>query len=147
MAVEFVLKVVIPDPVEAGCYTLYLFSHINKILLPVKTNRWGCESILLVKQKKQYARPHIYNTTLRSIKALGADVKCVFVYKVIEDIFYVYIRILRNNKFYDIDAKMSDALGIAALCNAPVLVSSNVYEKVGIKVTPDLIERSLRNLS
>lgn len=143
MEKQFILKVIVPDSFDEGFFTIYIFNEEGKIIIPIKTNTWGCESVLLSKQKKKQIHPHIHDTLMRSVIALGGNVLCAMIYKVIDDAFYTYLRILKNNEILDINIRATDAISIALRCDKPILVSESVYKEVGIKVTKELLRRSL----
>lgn len=143
MEKQFILKVIVPDSFDEGFFTVYIFNKDSKVIIPIKTNAWGCESVLLSKQKKRQVHPHIHDTLVRSVIALGGQVVSAVIYKVIDEAFYTYLRILKDNEILDINVKATDAISIALSCDKPILVSENVYKKAGIKVTKELLRRSL----
>ncbi len=156
----FALKAIIPiaahgegktDCVSDQPYTVYLFNEEEKILLPVTTNRVACEQLLLAKQIGDsvheifsFARPHVHDSLKRTVLALGGEVVCTVIYKVITDVYYTYLRISKNNELLDIDIKITDGLSMALRCSTPIYVANEVVDKEGIKVTRELLERSLR---
>lgn len=143
MDIEFCIKAIIPDMSGIDAYTVYMYSSKDKILIPVTTGKWECESILIAKEKKIFPRPHIHNTFLRTIYALKAKVLGCIVYKVIDDVFYAYIRILKNSEIIDIDSRITDAMCISLLTNTSIMFSSDVVNMCGIKITKELIHDSL----
>lgn len=142
-AKEFILKVIIPRDEKSDEYTVYLFNTEEKILLPLSTGRWASESILLAKQGKLQVRPHVHDTFRRAVLSLGGEVVGVTIYKVIGDTFYAYLRISRGDEIFDIDAKPTDAISMALRCGVPIYVNDYVCDVAGIKVTRELLERSL----
>lgn len=140
---EFELKAIIPSPDDYGVYTVYLFCTVNKMLLPIKCDQWGAESLILAKSGKILARPHVHNTFGRCITALGGQVIGAVLYKVLGDIFYTYLRIKKAEEEFDIDARFSDAVSIALLHNVPIFVEKEVFSVAGFKITRKLIEKSL----
>lgn len=143
MEVEFSIKAIIPDMTGIDVYTVYMYSSSDKILIPISTGKWECGAILIAKEKKLFPRPHIHNTFLRTIYALKAKIFGCIVYKVIDDVFYAYIRLLKDNEIVDIDARVTDAMCIALLTSTPILFSAEVVSMCGIKITKELIQDSL----
>jgi uncharacterized protein len=141
----FKVKIIIPSTLNEGYYTLYLFNKQNKILLPIETNRWACESIVIAGGGKRLARPHVHNTAVRLVHCLGGLFNSVRIYKYRDGIFYAYIRISDGKgNCMDIDSKVTDAISIALLLKIPIMVEDLVCKSAGIEITRDLIEKSLQ---
>lgn len=144
MQLEFKLLAIVPYVENVSMYTVYLFNQENKILLPFQTSKWSSESILLAKQRVQLPRPHIHNTLIRLIYALDAKPKEVLVYKYLDNAFYAYLKLqTKDNLTLEIDIKISDAVALALRSAIPIYVKDDVCTKAGIKVTKDLLDRSL----
>lgn len=143
MKEEFVIKAIIPDVEIEGIYTIYMFNHERKVLLPIKTTKWECDALLLAKSNKSTLRPHTHDTLKRVILSLEARVEEVFVYKVLDEIFYSYIKLRTRLGVIDIDSRTTDALCIAIRFSAKINVDVSVYEAEGIVLTRELIEQSL----
>lgn len=103
---------------------------------------FAAENVILANSNRTEPRPHIHNTAGRLIKALGANVKCIIINNCHNKIFYSYIRLVKDGKTWDVDSKPSDSMAIALRSNAPIFVKKCVYEKAGIKITKELLERS-----
>lgn len=141
---KFKIKAIIANPRELITNTtVYLFNKDKRILLPIKMTCSAAEGIILAKDKESEPRPHIHNTATRLITALGARVDSVIINKCKSKIFYSHIRVTRKGKVWDVDAKPSDSMAIAVRLNVPIYVKKCVYQKAGIKVTRELLEKSL----
>lgn len=124
--------------------TVYLFNTKEKILLPIKMNTYASSKILLANDKDGHeARPHIHNTVGRIIKALKGKVLGVLIYGYHNEIFYSYLQIKHNGKKLEIDCKPSDAISISIRENVPIFVEKHIYTNAGIKVTKELLAKSL----
>lgn len=141
---EFVIKAIIPSSDEPGFYTVYLFTPEEKILLPLTCNKWACESLLLAMQKKLSVRPHVHDTLRRVVLAVGARVAGAYIYRVNDGVFYSYLRVMLDGEVLDIDSKATDAICVALRLDIPIFVSGDVCDEAGIKVTKELLERSIR---
>ena len=143
MNLEFELKAILPNQEIGMAHTAYLFNPENKILLPIVTNQWACESLVLASSHQKQARPHIHDTFKRMMMFLGGDLENVFVYKYLSEIFYAYLRVRKGEIVFEIDVKLTDALCLALQFNKPILVSDEVYDVAGIVVTKELLQRSI----
>lgn len=123
--------------------TVYLFNKEKCVLLPIKMSSFAANNILLAKDANKEIRPHMHNTTIRLVRALGGKIKSIIINDCQNNIFYSYIRVVRKEKVWDVDSKPSDSLAIALRLNIPIFVKKSVYKKLGIKITKDLLERSI----
>jgi len=141
---EFEVKAVVDDPESLKQdSTVYLFNKEQRILLPIKMPPPSAVTILNARETPNEIRPHIHNTAIRIIKALKAEVDSITIYAYQEEIFYSYIKIRRGGNCLEIDARPSDAISIALRQDVPVFVNESVYERVGIKVTKELLRNSI----
>lgn len=142
---EFELKAIIPTDTSDGGYTVYIFNSERKIIIPIITNRWACESILLAKDKIEMPRPHIHNTFMRTLLATGTDFKGISIYKYLDDVFYAYLILESAGEIYEIDTRVTDAISLALLYGKPLIVQVEVYTVAGILIDKDLIQKSLES--
>lgn len=140
---QFVLKVIIPDESVKGQFTAYLFDEKDHYLIPISTSDWACRSILLAKNNMRLARPHVHDSMVRIIRCFGAKADSVLIYRVVDGVFYAYVRLSKGPYVFDIDVKVTDAICMALRFNVPIYVRGRVVRRAGIKVTKELILRSL----
>jgi len=141
---QFYIKAIIAN--QGNIYsdhTIYLFNDENSYLLPMSIGPRAAESIILAQQRFPEPRPHIHNTAMRIAKALGADITAIIINRFEDEIFYAHIRLEKEGKVYDIDSKPSDAISIALRSKSPIYIEEEVLKDAGIKITKDLIEKSL----
>lgn len=142
-SLEFNILAIVPADKKQELFTVYLFNYGLKVLVPYKVNRWSCDSILLAKQKIRLPRPHVHDSYLRTVKALGANITGVTVYKYLDDVFYTYLKVITGETESEIDIKLTDAICLALLADIPIMIAVDVYKYAGIIVTKELIDRSL----
>lgn len=140
---EFTIKAIIPQDDTCQIYTIYLYCDTLHILVPIVTNKQAVETLLIAKTIQNPIRPTLLNTFKRVLIALDATVVSVEIYKCLDDIFYAYIVVGNSHTQCHIDARATDALGIAYEFGVGIFVSEEVYCSTGIKITRELIERSI----
>ncbi len=140
---QYVLKVIIPDESDTNQFTVYLFDPEKHYLISITTDRWACESILLAKQNLKLIRPHIHDTLYRLLRCFDSEVQCIYIYKVLDDVFYAYLRLVKNGHVLDLDIKVTDAISMSFRFNVPIFIADDVVNRVGIKITKELLEKSL----
>lgn len=141
---KFYIKAIIAN--QGNMYsnnTIYLFNDLEAILLPISIGPRAAEDLILAQQKLLEIRPHIHNTATRLVKATGGEITSIIINRFEGEIFYSLIRIEKDGKIYDVDSKPSDAMAIAIRNSLPIYVVKNVLRGAGIKITKDLIEKSL----
>lgn len=109
------------------------------MVLPIKLTQRATDSILLAKDERVAPRPHIHDTTKRLINALDGTIKRIIISGYSNEIYYSYIRLSKNGKSIDIDAKPSDAICLALRTKAPIYVEKDVVKSAGIKITPEML--------
>lgn len=142
-SLEFNILAIVLSDKSKELFTVYLFNHQLKILLPYKVNRWACDSILLAKQKIRLTRPHVHDSYHRTLLAIGASVEGITVYKYLDEVFYTYLKVINGADVLEIDIKLTDAICLALLADKPILIDEEVYKYAGIVVTKELLDRSL----
>lgn len=158
MWLHFKIKAIVPFNDDSNLYTVYIFNTSKKVLIPITTNRWGAESLILALSGSQTVRPSIHNSFMRTLNALGAKLLSVCVYKYQDDVFYTYL-ILRSKYNlrgldgddtsnrevleYEIDIKATDAFALAILLGKPILVSKYVYDEAGIVITKEFLDKCI----
>lgn len=140
---EFNILAIVPVDNTQKLFTVYLFSYELKILIPYKVNRWACDSILLAKQQLRLPRPHVHDSYMRTILALGGTIEGIVVYKYFDEVFYSYLMVEQIASLLEIDLKLTDAICLALLATKPIMVTEEVYKTAGIVVTKELIDKSL----
>ena len=134
------LLTIIPNPDR---YTVYFLRKKELIILPVTIPYKGVDIILSTNEMCKDHDPDLFNTTKRIIGSLGARITGIKIYMYKENTFYTYICIENRGKEYDINSDFADALILAIRCNTTILVEEKVLNECGIKVTKELLERSL----
>lgn len=138
---EFYVRAIVSNPNVSNTATVYLLNLEKKILLPIEMGINAANWIMDAQNKTQHPRPTAYNTTNRIIKTLGAKITKIIIYKKQGEIFYAYIQIKQGDKYFEIDTRPSDAITLALLQRKPIYVFSKVFEKVGIEITEELVNK------
>jgi len=115
-------------------YTLLLQLLGQDTFIPVKLPFDSVQNIVMVSEKKEHIRPHIYDTLRRTIVGLGAIPKAVLIAMYSSGIFYTFIQVEKDKKLLEIDIKFSDAISMAVPCNIPILIEKNLSKILGIDV-------------
>lgn len=146
---QLIIKIIIPDALTEGVYTLYLFSKTSLTLLPVTVEKSACEALLSTKANQNLrlaSRPEIHDTLKRTILGLGGKLVSVLIYKIHESDYYTYLNFKTGKKTIQVACGFADAVILATAFSVPILIERDLLEKEGIKITKELIEKSLAEL-
>jgi bifunctional DNase/RNase len=88
-------------------------------------------ALVLLINKIQTRRPGTHELFKNFIQHAGYQLKQVIIYHYDEGVFYAHL-LLQNDISYsfELDARTSDAIAIALLMNAPILIRDDIFEKL-----------------
>ena len=127
--VKFITEVPYPD-----FSTLYLFCKPLKTLLPIE-----------IEINTKSAAPSIYNSIKRIIRGCGMDVSNIKIYHYHSNNFYAYLTLKKEGKDFEFNIAIKDGLEISKEMSVPIFVKDEILENCGIKITRDLLIKSLRD--
>lgn len=114
--------------------TLYLFCKSLKTLLPIE----------IVFNNKNTA-PSIYNSIRRILRGCGIGVSNIKIYHYYCNSFYAYLTLKKGDREFEFNIGIKDALEISKEMSVPIFVKDKILENCGIKITKDLLIKSLRD--
>ncbi len=120
-------------------YTFYFFCKKLKVLLPIVI------SSIVNNECKNFENANIYNTYLRTLRALDAKIYGIRIYLYQNDVFYTYLCLYTSSNRFEINCNISDALKLLLQTGCPVFTTYKVLENGGIKVTKQLVSSALEN--
>ena len=100
-------------------------------VLPIWIGPFEAGSIQAVIDSREPPRPNTHDLAKRLLEDLGATIEYVTVTELRGNIFYAVVRVLANREAREIDARPSDAIAMALLFDAPVYVSSSLFDEHG----------------
>lgn len=137
MILPLKLLTVINNDENPTISTFYFFCKDLKILLPVTVTE--NDKIRFT----NFEKANIYNTYLRTLKALNAKIYGISIYLYRNNDFYTYLHLRTKSGRYEINCNISDTLGIYLHTKCPIFTTSKVLENGGIKVTKKLVASAL----
>lgn len=78
-------------------------------------------------------RPLTHTLFASVLKALGANLLRILIYKVENGIFYSYLYMKTEETILRIDARTSDAIALALRMNAPIFIYDDILETECLK--------------
>lgn len=122
---------------QIGSYVLVLSDKksIRKLPLIIKANE--AQKIALELEGIKSARPLIYDVIKSLSDAYSVDVQEVFIYQLLEGIFYTKIITSNGIDEFEFDCPVGDALALSTIFKCPIFTSSEILETAGVIINDD----------
>lgn len=127
--------------VEAEIWTVARTDKGNAVIVkplqsdravPIIIGQLEAQSILVALSKTQMPRPLTHDLFLNVFEQIGVTVERIEIYELKEGTFYAHILLTQGENRYTVDARPSDALGIAARVTCDVYIEESLVEEAGI---------------
>ncbi|MDA8411618.1 MAG: bifunctional nuclease family protein [Treponema sp.] len=129
--------------VEADIWTVAQTDQGNVVLVrpkgsdlavPIFIGQLETQAILIGLGGVEVPRPLTHDLLLSVIESLGAQLDRIEINGLKEGTFYARLVILRDAVSLSIDARPSDAIGMAVRSKCPVFIAESVVDEAGISV-------------
>jgi bifunctional DNase/RNase len=100
-------------------------------------------TLVLLISNIQTRRPGTHELFKNFMEHTGYQLQKVTIYHYDEGVFYAHLLLQNETENFELDARTSDALAIALLMNAPILIRKDIFEKLA--VLPQKEERKIEN--
>ena len=117
---------------SSGAYTMVLGVVNGVARIPVVIGGAEAQSIALELENMKSSRPLTHDLYKSTLVAFGMEVTEVLVYKFEEGIFYAKVMVSNGEIIEEIDARISDAVGIAVRFRAPIRCYESIIKQAGI---------------
>ena len=102
-------------------------------LLPIWIGRPETAAILVKLQRRVLPRPMTHDLLASVIDGLSASLERVLVTGVRENTVYAVLQLVAGDEEIDVDSRPSDAIALAVRTDAPIFVSTELLETLGIE--------------
>jgi RNA polymerase sigma factor (sigma-70 family) len=113
---------------------LILFDEVGRKALVIWIGEAEGLGIAQALNGSPFPRPMTQLFMARLLKATGATVEAVEISALKDSVFYATLRVRSDSGVKEVDARPSDALGLAAPLNVPLFVSVAVMAQAGIDI-------------
>lgn len=129
--------------VEAEVWTVAQTDQGNVVLVrpkgsdlavPIFIGQLETQSILIGMGEVEVPRPLTHDLFITVAAALGAEIARIEIHELREGTFYARILMRSEGRDLLVDARPSDAIGIAVRARCPVFIAESVIEEAGISV-------------
>lgn len=118
---------------QAGAYAMVLGEINGPRQLPVIIGIAEAQSMMIGMRGITPPRPLTHTLFASVLKALGANLLRILIYKVENGIFYSYLYMKTEETILRIDARTSDAIALALRMNAPIFIYDDILETECLK--------------
>lgn len=115
-----------------GNFALILEDLETRRRIPIIIGASEAQSIAIVMEQMQPARPLTHDLFVSMLTALGSTVQEVLIHSLVDGIFHAQI-VLKSasGELLNLDARSSDAIAIALRCNVSIYTYESVVEEAG----------------
>jgi bifunctional DNase/RNase len=111
--------------------------------LPIVIGEYEAQSIALGLENIKPPRPITHDLTLNMLESCGVVMDSVLITELKNNTYYAIIRLKKKLKYWDVDARPSDAIAMAVRSTIPIFVDEEVMN-VG-SYEPDEEEKETKN--
>lgn len=120
-----------PSSSSNGAYVMALTEIAGARSLAIVIGPAEAHSIVIVMEKMPITRPLTHDLFVSLAENFDIHVEEVFIYQMIDGIFYARIVVTGNGKTVEVDSRTSDAVAIAIRFGAPIFCAKEVMDEVG----------------
>ena len=120
-----------PSSSSNGAYVMALTEIAGARSLAIVIGPAEAHSIVIVMEKMPITRPLTHDLFVSLAENFEIQVEQVFIYQMIDGIFYARIIVRGNGKTIEVDSRTSDAVAIAIRFGAPIFCAKAVMDEVG----------------
>lgn len=122
---------------QIGSYVIVLSDkkNLRKIPLIIKTNE--AQKIALELEGIKSTRPMIYDVIKSITDVYGVDIQQVFIYQLLEGIFYTKIITSNGLEDFEFDCPVGDALALSTIFKCPIYTTGEILDAVGVVINDD----------
>ena len=116
------------DPADGGL-VMILVERDGKRALPIWIGLAEATVLALALESVEMPRPFPYKLAAGLVEAAGSRISEVRVTRLTEGIFYAAVILPGPDGPREVDARPSDAVNLAVVCDAPILVNSELFDQ------------------
>ncbi|HNB22103.1 MAG TPA: bifunctional nuclease family protein [Candidatus Melainabacteria bacterium] len=120
---------------KSGMPLVILHDPAGKLIMPIWVGYNEANAMSMAASKTQSPRPSTYELFLSTLKELNARIECVSIEASNEGKFQAWINLeggigQSNGEPVSLEARPADAIVLASLSDAPLFVSSDIFDAV-----------------
>ena len=117
---------------QSGAYTLILSEIGGSRRLPIIIGQFEAQSIAIELEKLKPSRPLTHDLFKKFANTFHVKLNEVVINKFEEGVFYSILVFEKENQFYTVDARTSDAVALAIRFNCPIYTDEEILKEIGV---------------
>lgn len=130
MEIELELANMDSPNLQGDAFTLILNEKNGNRFVPVIIGVSEAKYIIMEYNQIKVKRPLPYDLILQLLEQNGEEIVKILVRDVQDGIYFVSIFYYRDGQMMELDSRLSDALVLSLKCQIPVLIPSDIFERV-----------------
>ena len=122
---------------QAGSYIVVLSEVKGNRKIPVVVKGSDAQQIALKLEKIKSPRPLTHDLFKSLVDEFNIDVKEVFIYSIVEGVFYCKIISSNGVEDVEIETTIGDGITLALVLKCPLMVNVDVLDTAGITINDD----------
>lgn len=122
---------------QMGSYVVVLSESKGKKKLPLIVKPSDAQQIAIKIEKIKSQRPLTHDLFKSLTDSFGIDVQEVFIYSVLEGIFYTKILASNGTEEVELDCTVGDGISLSLVYDCPIYASQEVLDIAGITINDD----------
>lgn len=122
---------------QSGSYILMLLEPESQRQIPIIIGAHEAQGILLAKETVRTRRPMTHELMAHMMEAYGLTLTQVTIDRVLDGVFYATLHVSDGFNTKQLDSRTTDAITLALLTDAPIMVDDNVLDETGVATTPE----------
>jgi len=119
-----------PTPSEA--FALIVREKEGEKEMTIVIGLYEARTLVLLINKIQTRRPGIHELFKNFIQQTDYRLNRIQIYHYAEGVFYAHLMLYNDTVNFELDARSSDAIAIALLMDAPILIRKDIFEKLAV---------------
>lgn len=117
---------------QSGSYILMLLEPESQRQIPIIIGAHEAQGLLLAKETVHTRRPMTHELMAKMMEAYGLGLTQVTIDRVLDGVFYATLHITDGFNEKTLDSRTTDAITLALLTDAPIMVDDNVLEETAV---------------
>lgn len=122
---------------QIGSYVIVLSEKRGKRKIPLIIKQSEAQRIAVELENMKMPRPNAHDLIKSLIDSFEIDIQEVFIYSLIEGIFYTRIITSNGIEEIDIECTAGDAIALSAIHKCPIYTTTDILNSAGIIIDDD----------
>lgn len=114
--------------------------------LPIVIGGFEAQAIAVALDNMKPTRPLTHDLMKAICDTFEVQLEYIYISKLIDGVFYSYLVCKKNDEYFEIDSRTSDALALAVRFDCPIYVEESILNEAGVEADPNE-EQHLRSVS